>query len=135
MIWVLQPLFNEFVIGWAMIQYISGRVAMVLNCTHGSRQPIFSLDIDVIGLRTALFLLYFFIRAHPSFQTREWPLLVSHPHRKLSISSLLAGTPEAGGWTTREVKRLLRGFQGLSIVCVSCVLLKGPSVMLSVNGL
>jgi len=26
------------------------------------------------------------------------------------------GTPEAGGWTTREVKRLLRGFKGLNIV-------------------
>ncbi|KAJ8701728.1 hypothetical protein PTI98_000485 [Pleurotus ostreatus] len=29
------------------------------------------------------------------------------------------GTPEAGGWTTREVKRILRGLSGLNFVCVS----------------
>lgn len=27
-----------------------------------------------------------------------------------------AGTPEAGGWTTREVKRILRGLAGLNFV-------------------
>jgi agmatinase len=26
------------------------------------------------------------------------------------------GTPEAGGWTTREVKRIIRGLAGLSFV-------------------
>ena len=30
-----------------------------------------------------------------------------------------AGTPEAGGWTTREVKRILRGLAGLNFVYVS----------------
>ena len=28
------------------------------------------------------------------------------------------GTPEAGGWTTREVKRIIRGLAGLNFVCV-----------------
>jgi arginase family enzyme len=28
----------------------------------------------------------------------------------------VAGTPEAGGWTTREVKRMLRGLAGLNFV-------------------
>lgn len=27
-----------------------------------------------------------------------------------------AGTPEAGGWTTREVKRIIRGLSGLNFV-------------------
>jgi len=31
---------------------------------------------------------------------------------------LLAGTPEAGGWTTREFKRILRGLAGLNFVYV-----------------
>ena len=26
------------------------------------------------------------------------------------------GTPEAGGWTTREVKRIIRGLTGLNFV-------------------
>ncbi|EEB90388.1 hypothetical protein MPER_11413, partial [Moniliophthora perniciosa FA553] len=29
---------------------------------------------------------------------------------------VIAGTPEAGGWTTREVKRILRGLAGLNFV-------------------
>lgn len=28
----------------------------------------------------------------------------------------VAGTPEAGGWTTREVKRIIRGLSGLNFV-------------------
>jgi agmatinase len=28
----------------------------------------------------------------------------------------VAGTPEAGGWTVREVKRILRGLSGLNFV-------------------
>lgn len=31
------------------------------------------------------------------------------------------GTPEAGGWTTREVKRILRGLTGLNLVAVDIV--------------
>lgn len=31
-------------------------------------------------------------------------------------SRRVAGTPEAGGWTTREVKRILRGLGGLNFV-------------------
>jgi agmatinase len=34
----------------------------------------------------------------------------------ISLSFLVAGTPEAGGWTTREVKRILRGLAGLNFV-------------------
>ena len=30
----------------------------------------------------------------------------------------LTGTPEAGGWTTHEVKRILRGLAGLNFVYV-----------------
>lgn len=30
----------------------------------------------------------------------------------------LAGTPEAGGWTMREVKRVIRGLAGLNFVYV-----------------
>jgi agmatinase len=30
----------------------------------------------------------------------------------------LAGTPEAGGWTTRELKRIIRGLAGLNFVYV-----------------
>ena len=29
----------------------------------------------------------------------------------------IAGTPEAGGWTMREVKRIIRGLAGLNFVC------------------
>jgi agmatinase len=29
------------------------------------------------------------------------------------------GTPEIGGWTTREMKRILRGLSGLNFVCVN----------------
>lgn len=28
------------------------------------------------------------------------------------------GTPEPGGWTTRELIRVLRGIEGLNVVCV-----------------
>ena len=31
---------------------------------------------------------------------------------------LSAGTPEAGGWTMRELKRILTGLAGLNIVYV-----------------
>lgn len=31
-------------------------------------------------------------------------------------SSFIAGTPESGGWSTREVKRIIRGLAGLNIV-------------------
>jgi arginase family enzyme len=37
----------------------------------------------------------------------------------LTIFVLLAGTPEAGGWTMRELKRVLRGLAGLNIVYVN----------------
>lgn len=36
-----------------------------------------------------------------------------------------AGTPEAGGWTTREVKRILRGLAGLNFVYVVHPFLNG----------
>lgn len=31
------------------------------------------------------------------------------------------GTPESGGWTSREMKRIVRGFAGLNIVGVDIV--------------
>jgi len=31
----------------------------------------------------------------------------------------VAGTPEAGGWTTRELKRIIRGLGGLNFVSVA----------------
>ena len=34
------------------------------------------------------------------------------------LSRIAAGTPEAGGWTTREVKRIIRGLAGLNFVFV-----------------
>ncbi|PSS29566.1 hypothetical protein PHLCEN_2v2714 [Hermanssonia centrifuga] len=34
----------------------------------------------------------------------------------MPIVFLIAGTPEAGGWTTREVKRIIRGLAGLNFV-------------------
>jgi agmatinase len=37
-------------------------------------------------------------------------------------SHLVAGTPEAGGWTTREVKRIIRGLAGLNFVYVVSVI-------------
>ncbi len=36
--------------------------------------------------------------------------------RHSQLISIQAGTPEAGGWTTREVKRILRGLSGLNFV-------------------
>jgi arginase family enzyme len=33
-----------------------------------------------------------------------------------SCADLVAGTPEAGGWTSREVRRVLYGLKGLNIV-------------------
>ena len=36
-------------------------------------------------------------------------------HRSYQI---IAGTPEAGGWTTRELKRIIRGLAGLNFVYV-----------------
>jgi arginase family enzyme len=33
-----------------------------------------------------------------------------------SIYCFTAGTPEAGGWTIREVKRIIRGLAGLKFV-------------------
>ena len=35
------------------------------------------------------------------------------------LSGIAAGTPEAGGWTSREVKRIIRGLAGLNFVFVS----------------
>ena len=35
------------------------------------------------------------------------------------LSGVIAGTPEAGGWTSREVKRIIRGLAGLNFVFVS----------------
>ena len=32
-----------------------------------------------------------------------------------------AGTPEPGGWTTRELKRIIRGLVGLNLVSVLVV--------------
>lgn len=32
------------------------------------------------------------------------------------LIAVKAGTPEAGGWTTREVKRIIRGLAGLNFV-------------------
>lgn len=32
-----------------------------------------------------------------------------------------AGTPESGGWTTREVKKILRGLSGLNLVGLDVV--------------
>jgi hypothetical protein len=36
----------------------------------------------------------------------------------IPLTTLLAGTPEAGGWTTRELKRIIRGLAGLNFVYV-----------------
>lgn len=33
----------------------------------------------------------------------------------------VAGTPESGGWTTREVKKILRGLSGLNMVGLDVV--------------
>lgn len=30
--------------------------------------------------------------------------------------AIVAGTPEAGGWTSREVKRIIRGLAGLNFI-------------------
>jgi hypothetical protein len=38
------------------------------------------------------------------------------------LFSLAAGTPEPGGWTTREVKRIIRGLAGLNFMYVVFVL-------------
>lgn len=38
-------------------------------------------------------------------------------------NSEVAGTPEAGGWTTREVKRIIRGLAGLNFVYVDLIFL------------
>lgn len=34
----------------------------------------------------------------------------------ITLTEHSAGTPEAGGWTTREVKRIIRGLAGLNFV-------------------
>lgn len=44
----------------------------------------------------------------------------SSDHRQSKVLSVIvAGTPEAGGWTSREVKRIIRGLAGLNFVFVS----------------
>lgn len=81
-----------------------------------------SLDIDVIGTRSL-----------DSFHRRK--LIANSPDPGLAPASksffschlhvggahLLypAGTPEPGGWTTRELKRIIRGLAGLNFVSVS----------------
>ena len=36
----------------------------------------------------------------------------------MNLKKIEAGTPEPGGWTTREVKRIIRGLAGLNFVYV-----------------
>lgn len=43
---------------------------------------------------------------------------------------VVAGTPEAGGWTTREVKRIIRGLSGLNFVYVQFLLLCTEEVLI-----
>lgn len=41
------------------------------------------------------------------------------PSPQLNVfNEFVAGTPEAGGWTSREVKRIIRGLAGLNFVSV-----------------
>jgi len=45
----------------------------------------------------------------------------------------VAGTPEAGGWTTREVKRIIRGLAGLNFVYVRNLSSKPRTFLTNVN--
>jgi hypothetical protein len=47
--------------------------------------------------------------------TKPWSRTVLPENFFLSV----AGTPESGGWTTREVKRIIRGLTGLNFVYVN----------------
>lgn len=38
-----------------------------------------------------------------------------------ALTDFTAGTPESGGWTTREVKKILRGLSGLNMVGLDVV--------------
>lgn len=54
------------------------------------------------------------------YLTPRLPLPVSRNVRRFRLSTLIvpvAGTPEAGGFSVRELKRILRGLNGLNIVC------------------
>src|SRR5271170_7891183 len=53
--------------------------------------------------------------------------LLIHCHLVLDPSIAPAtGTPESGGWTTREVKRFIRGLQGVRLVGADVVEVSPP---------
>jgi hypothetical protein len=60
-----------------------------------------------------------FISTHPP-QTLAWPQQVRQNTTLFTLPAedvhRVAGTPEAGGFTTREVKRIIRGLSGLNFV-------------------
>lgn len=87
-----------------------------------------SLDIDVIGALGWPLLIHS-KTDHPLTLTLADPGLApasektvpractAFPQNVLFLF-FVAGTPEVGGWTTREVKRVIRGLAGLNFVYV-----------------
>ncbi|KAF9531888.1 arginase deacetylase [Crepidotus variabilis] len=76
----------------------SGEIINKIKKRIGDSPVYLSLDIDVIGMKSV------FVNKFLSFPLIDPGLAPA------------TGTPEPGGWTTRELKRIIRGLAGLNFV-------------------
>ncbi|KAF9444469.1 Arginase/deacetylase, partial [Macrolepiota fuliginosa MF-IS2] len=78
-------------------------------------QVISTEDLDDYGIPKVLEYIRRRVGTSPVYLRQVHPSSIPMA-RADSFCSVTAGTPEVGGWTTREVKRLIRGLAGLNIV-------------------
>lgn len=74
----------------------------------GNSPVVISLDVDVMDPSTAPASMY---PLH-----LDWTPLI-----EVKICPILAGTPESGGWTSRELRRIIQSLQGLNVVAFDIV--------------
>ncbi|KAI0735046.1 Arginase/deacetylase [Earliella scabrosa] len=70
-------------------------------------------DIDDIGVAGIIKRIRARVGDSPVYLSLDIYIIVARPDPGLAPAT---GTPEAGGWTTREVKRIIRGLAGLNFV-------------------
>jgi agmatinase len=94
---------------WDLDEHGVDWIAKKVKARVGNGPVVISLDVDVMDPS--------YVPASMSSLPR--PHSISSPSihpAKRDVDATLAGTPEAGGWTSREVRRILYGLKGLNIV-------------------
>jgi agmatinase len=82
----------------------------------GTTKPVYlSIDIDTLDPACKLLI------SNLSSTIFEYILLDLACSRQLNAVAPATGTPETGGWTTRELRTIIRGLEGVNLIAADIV--------------